>query len=318
MQALWQWLKQVWPGARRSPGFVRRRVLCAGPNELHQVAYTEWGDPQNPEVVVCVHGLSRNGRDFDHLAQALAGRYRVVCPDIAGRGQSDWLENKADYAISTYVADMVTLIARLDVESVHWVGTSMGGVIGMTLAAQARSPIRSLVLNDVGPFISGSTLASLRDYLGKAPRFASVDAAEAYTRKVCGDALGQLSDAHWRHLTEHAIRQTAAGDWEMCYDPGIAEAFKVPFLSWFNVDLWATYDAVRCPTLVLRGAESDVLAQDTYAEMAGRGPHATLVEVPGVGHAPMLLNDAEIAVVRDFLAAQSKAGRRETIGNTSA
>ena len=318
MQALWQWLKQALVGQGQAHGFVQRRVLCAGPNELHQVAYTEWGDPQNPEVVVCVHGLSRNGRDFDHLARALAGRYRVVCPDMPGRGASDWLQNKADYAIPTYVADMVTLIARLNVDSVHWVGTSMGGVIGMELAAQARSPVRSLVLNDVGPFISGSTLASLRDYLGKAPRFASVDAAEAYTRKVCGDAFGPLSDAHWRHLTEHAIRQTADGDWEMCYDPGIAEAFKLPFLSFFHVDLWSTYDAVRCPTLVLRGAESDVLAQDTYAEMARRGPRAKLVEVPGVGHAPMLLNDAEIAVVRDFLATQNAAGRGETIGNTSA
>lgn len=311
-----QWCRRLWRRWKIPGGFRAHRVLCAGRDDLHHMAYTDWGDPENPDVVVCVHGLSRNGRDFDHLAAALAGRYRVVCPDLPGRGQSDWLDNKADYTIATYVADMVTLIARLNVEQVHWVGTSMGGVIGMTLAALPRSPVKSLVLNDVGPYISGNTLASLRDYLGKAPRFASVDEAEAYTRKVCGNTLGALSDAHWRHLTEHAIRQTADGDWEMCYDPGIAEAFKLPFLSYFNVDLWSTYDAVRCPTLVLRGAESDVLAQDTYADMAGRGPRATLVEVPGVGHAPMLLNAAEIAVVRDFLAEQGNAAGGETIGNT--
>lgn len=311
------WCQRLWRGKKIPGGFASQRVLCAGRDDLHHVVYTEWGDPKNPEVVVCVHGLSRNGRDFDHLAAALSGRYRVVCPDLPGRGRSDWLDNKADYTIATYVADMVTLIARLNVERVHWVGTSMGGVIGMTLAALPRTPVKSLVLNDVGPFISGTTLASLRDYLGKAPRFGSVDEAEAYTRKVCGDALGPLSDAHWRHLTEHAIRQAADGGWEMCYDPGIADAFKLPFLAFFNVDLWATYDAVRCPTLVLRGAESDVLAQDTYAEMARRGPRATLVEVPGVGHAPMLLNADEIAVVSEFLVAQTKAGERETIGNTS-
>lgn len=302
MKAFVKWCKAILQGGSETPPFVRRRVLCAGRNELHHIAYTEWGDAQNPEVVVCVHGLSRNGRDFDPLAAALAERYRVICPDMAGRGQSDWLKNKADYSIETYVADMVTLIARLDVEQVHWVGTSMGGVIGMALAAQARNPVKSLVLNDVGPFISGSTLSQLRDYLGKAPRFASVDDAETYTRKVCGDALGPLTDPQWRHLTEHAIRPTADGGWEMCYDPGIADSFRIPFLSFFNLDLWSTYDAVTCPTLVIRGGESDVLAAETYDEMGRRGPRAKLVELPAIGHAPMLFEEAEIKVVSDFLA----------------
>ena len=290
MNSLLEWCKATLLGWRAPPTFRTRRVLCAGAGELHALAYTEWGDPQNPEVVVCVHGLTRNGRDFDLLARVLAKRFRVICPDMAGRGKSDWLSHKSDYAIPTYVADMVTLIARLDVEAVHWVGTSMGGVIGMALAAEEKSPIKSLLLNDVGPFIAGATLSQLREFLGKAPRFASVDEAEAYTRRVCGDALGPLTDAHWRHLTEHAIRQTAQGDWEMCYDPGIADPFRIPFINFFSLDLWSTYDAIRCPTLVLRGAESDVLAADTYAAMARRGPQARLVEVPAVGHAPMLLD----------------------------
>lgn len=295
-----QWWKKHFGGAVAAE-FSARRVLCAGANDLHYVAYTEWGARDNPEVVICAHGLSRNGRDFDPLARALAADYRVICPDMPGRGRSDWLDKKSDYAIDTYVADMVTLIARLDVEQVHWVGTSMGGVIGMTLAAHERSPIRSLVLNDVGPYISGNTLAQLRDYLGKAPRFASLEEAEAYTRKVCGDALGPLTDDDWRHLTEHAIRPAAGGGWEMCYDPGIAQAFRVPFLSFFNLDLWSTYDAVRCPTLVLRGAGSDVLPGEIGRAMAERGPRARVVEVPGVGHAPMLLDAAQIAVVSEFL-----------------
>ena len=172
-------------------------VQCISPAGLHRMAYTEWGEPDNPKVLVCVHGLTRSGRDFDFLAERLAGEYRVVCPDVVGRGRSDWLKNKALYGVPQYAADMVTLLARLNVDSVHWLGTSMGGLIGMALAAQENTPIARLVLNDVGPTITAVSLRRIGDYLGQAPRFESVEQAEAFVRYV-SIPFGKLSDQKLR------------------------------------------------------------------------------------------------------------------------
>lgn len=280
-----------------------RKVLCAGPHGLHHIAYTEWGASDNPEVVVCVHGLTRNSRDFDELACALAADYRVVCPDVVGRGRSDWLGVKADYGFPLYIADMVTLIARLDVEAVHWVGTSMGGLIGMLIAALPHSPVQRLVLNDVGPLITPLALQRIAQYVGTAPVFADLDAAEAYLREICAP-FGALSDAQWRHLTRHSVRpqqaQDQAGGYVMHYDPALGERFRTAPVD-APVELWSAYDAIRCPTLALRGAESDLLAPETLHQMAQRGPRAQTVEFPAVGHAPMLMDPAQIAVVVDFL-----------------
>ena len=277
-----------------------RKVQCLGAHGLHRMAYTEWGDPANTKVLVCVHGLTRNGRDFDFLARALASEYRVVCPDVVGRGRSDWLSVKTDYGFPQYVADMITLIARLDVDEVHWVGTSMGGIIGMLVAAMPDSPIRRLVLNDVGPMITLESIQRIAEYVGDAPVFADKAAAIAYVKSVSAP-FGQLSEAQWAHLTEYAIRPVEGG-FTMIYDPGIAEPFRDnPLVE--NVDLWAVYDTIRCPTLVTRGAESDLLLHETALEMAARGPRAQLAEIPNVGHAPMLLDEAQIAVVRNFLLA---------------
>jgi len=283
-----------------------RQVQCCDPHGLHRMAYTEWGDADNPRVLVCVHGLTRNGRDFDDLARALADHYRVVCPDVVGRGRSDWLGVKDDYGFPVYVADMVTLIARLDVEEVHWVGTSMGGIIGMILASQAGTPITRMVLNDVGPIITATSLRRIGQYVGRAPRFADFAAAEAYIREV-GAPFGALSAAQWRHLTEYSIRAVddTEGGFAMVYDPGLGDAFRsTPIVT--DIDLWPVYDGVRCPTLALRGAESDLLEAATFAAMAGRGPRARTVEFAGVGHAPMLMDPAQIAVVRDFLLADGR------------
>ena len=287
------------PSAGSEPVEPRQHsVRCIGPHGLHRMAYTEWGDPANPRVLLCVHGLTRNGRDFDDLARTLASRYRVVCPDVVGRGRSAWLPVKDDYQLPTYVADMVTLIARLDVDSVHWVGTSMGGLIGMLLASLPDTPIRRLVLNDVGPLVTLSSIQRIGQYVGQAPVFPSREAAEAYIREV-SVPFGRLSDAQWRHLTEFSIRE-AEGGWVMRYDPGIAEPFrKSPLVA--DVDLWSVYDAIVCPTLVVRGAESDLLLRETALEMGARGPRARLVEVPEVGHAPMLMEPAQIAPIGDFL-----------------
>jgi pimeloyl-ACP methyl ester carboxylesterase len=266
------------------------------------MAYVEWGDPANPKVLVCVHGLTRSGRDFDFLAQALADEYRVVCPDVVGRGRSDWLRNKSLYALPQYCADMTTLLARLDVETVHWVGTSMGGLIGMALACQPETPITRLVLNDVGPVIQGGSLERIGEYLGRAPRFDGIEQAEAFVRFVSAP-FGNFSDEQWRHLTVHVTRTASDGKVEFAYDPGIAQPFREMQQAGGgkDIELWPLYDGIACPTLLLRGVNSDLLAHDTALEMSRRGPCARLVEVPGVGHAPMFMDAAQVAPVREFL-----------------
>lgn len=277
----------------------RRLVQCASPRGLHRIAYLEWGDARNRDVVVCVHGLTRSSRDFDELARALCGQFRVVCPDIAGRGDSDWLADPVLYAAPQYLSDMVTLIARLDVESVNWVGTSLGGLIGMALAAQRHSPVAKLVLNDAGPVISHASLERIAGYLGKAPVFGSIEQADAYMRDIAAP-FGPHSDAQWRFLTETWLRANDDGTWRAHYDPRIAEPFRAT-LPEKDMELWSLYDAIGCPTLVLRGEHSDLLSRATAREMAQRGPKAKVVEIRGVGHAPTLMNPDQIALVREFL-----------------
>lgn len=283
------------------PEFREKSVQCLGAHGLHRMAYVEWGDPDNPRVLVCVHGLTRNGRDFDDLAREMSRDYRVICPDVAGRGRSDWLKVPADYGFPSYLADMAALIARLDVETVHWVGTSMGGLIGMLLAAQPDTPITRMVLNDVGPLITAESLKRIGEYVGKAPLFASLEEAEKYLRLI-NASFGKLTDPQWRHLTETSVRPRPDGQWEMRYDPAIGEPFRQSFV-FADVDLWPIYDAVKCPTLLVRGAESDLLKAATAEAMTARGPKARLAAVPGVGHAPMFSDSFQIGLVRDFLLA---------------
>ncbi|HVB48451.1 MAG TPA: alpha/beta hydrolase [Burkholderiales bacterium] len=279
----------------------QRFVQCASPRGLHRTAYLEWGEARNPKALVCVHGLTRCARDFDALARELSAHYRVVCPDVAGRGDSDWLPDPLLYATPQYVADMVTLIARLDVDSVHWVGTSMGGLIGMALAAQAGTPVTRLVLNDVGPVIAKSSLERIGAYLGTVPSFQSVEAAEQYVRMVSA-SFGPHSDAQWRFLTEVVLRPNDDGGYRLHYDPRIAEPYRA-LMPDKDLELWPLYDALRCPTLVLRGARSDLLARATCEQMVARGPRARVVEIPDVGHAPTLVHEDQITIVRDFLLA---------------
>jgi pimeloyl-ACP methyl ester carboxylesterase len=274
-------------------------VQCLSPSGLHRMSYVEWGARDNPRVLICVHGLTRNARDFDALAEALSGHYRVICPDVVGRGLSAHLRDPSGYTVPQYLADMVTLIARLNVESVHWLGTSMGGLIGMALAAQEHSPIRKLVLNDVGPILDVASLQRIATYVGADPNWATVDEAVAYV-KLISATFGPLSEAQWYHLTEHSIARRPDGRWEFRYDPRIAEAYKAAFTG-KHIDLWPLYQAISCPTLVIRGAESDLLARETWQQMGSCGPRAKLAEIPGVGHAPMFQSDEQIAVVRDFL-----------------
>ena len=277
----------------------RRSVQCASPGGLHRVSYLEWGDPRNRHVVVCVHGLTRSAHDFDELARALCGQFRVVCPDLAGRGDSDRLADPMLYWVPQYTSDMVTLLARLDAESVFWVGTSLGGLVGMAIAAQAGTPVQRLVLNDSGPVVSKASLERIGAYVGQTPVFRDFEAAEKHVRQIAAP-FGPHSDAQWRFLARNWVRQNPDGTWRPHYDPAIAQPYRANMPEG-DLVLWPIYDAIRCPTLVLRGERSDLLSRETTAAMAQRGPKARVVEIAGVGHAPTLLHADQIGIVRDFL-----------------
>lgn len=250
-----------------------RRVQCASAVGLHDVAYTEWGDPDNPRVLVCVHGLTRSGRDFDRLAAALSDVYRVVCPDIAGRGKSDWLADPRLYGIPQYVSDMVTLIARLDVEAVDWFGTSMGGLIGLALAGLPGAPIRRMIVNDVGPRIEADALQRIGEYLGVHPRFATEQEGIEYLTSL-SLPFGELSADEWCEINAPLLRELPEGGWTLRYDPRIAEPFKAttPELAALGeAALWRAIETTEAEVLVVRGAMSDLLSRETVAEMMRRG-----------------------------------------------
>lgn len=284
-------LRPLWP-------MRQNHVLCLTGRQLHRMAYTEWGDPANQRVLICIHGLTRNCHDFDALGRVLGADYRVVCPDIAGRGGSDWLHNREDYAVEVYAAHLLTLLGRLNVIEVDWLGTSMGGLIGMFLASLEHSPIRRLILNDIGPVLPGPALARIAEYVGLAPVFADADVAEAYLRQIFA-GFGELSDRQWHTLTLNSLRRCGDG-WRMNYDPAIGDTMRSALVD-HDVEMWEMYDRVQCPTLVFHGMNSDLLRPDTVAEMAQRGPLAQCIEVPRAGHAPMLMSDEQIARIKGFL-----------------
>jgi pimeloyl-ACP methyl ester carboxylesterase len=275
-------------------------VLCLDSSGFHRTHYYDWGEEDNPRVLICVHGLTRTGRDFDFLARALERDYRVVCPDVAGRGRSEWLETKSDYGYAQYCADMTALIARVTAGSertIDWLGTSMGALIGIVMAARRGTPIRKLVLNDAGMLVPKAALERLGRYVGLDVRFPTLEALEASLRRVCAP-FGPLSDEHWRHLTIHSAKQHADGSWSANYDLAIRAPFDGEIV---DADLSAYWKAVRCPTLLIRGAQSDVLLRETAAAMTASGPRARLAEIEGVGHAPMLMVPEQIEIVRAFL-----------------
>jgi pimeloyl-ACP methyl ester carboxylesterase len=303
--------------------------LGLGPHGFHRVAYTEWGDPEGRHLVVCVHSLSRNSRDFDDLAASLAARgCRVVCMDVVGRGDSDWLEHKQDYGFSQYLSDAAALLARLTAPPykvsllrrlqgasegprIDWIGTSMGGLIGMMIAAKPNSPIRRLVLNDVGPLVPWGALVRLKlASSGAGTRFASLDEVERHLRETCA-SFGPLEDGQWRRLAQHGSRRGENGTYTLACDPAIVNTlrrgrnagveFGNNFL--FGIDLWPVWDEVVCPTLVLRGSESDLLLESTVRRMRVRGPRVEFVEFPGIGHAPWLMSEDQIGAVSEFILA---------------
>ncbi|HPH12545.1 MAG TPA: alpha/beta hydrolase [Burkholderiaceae bacterium] len=290
-------------------------VSCPDASGGHRMAYWEWGDPTSGHVIVCVHGLSRQGRDFDVLAQALCKRadhpVRVVCPDVVGRGKSDWLKDPTGYQVPNYAGDMLALLAKLAPTRLDWVGTSMGGLIGMVICGQPDLPlpvpVSRLVLNDVGPAIQWEAIQRIGQYLGKSGRFASVEEA-AQAMWAISSSFGPHTREQWLALSRPMLKAMtdAQGGYALHYDPAIA----IPFGAATQESaaqgeqlLWKLYDNIKASTLLVRGAQSDLLSPQTAFAMTQRGPKAKLVEFDGVGHAPTFIADDQVEVVASFLLA---------------
>ena len=276
------------------------KVLSLTRGRFHAIAYTDWGDERAERAAICVHGLSRQSRDFDPLASRLARLgYRAICPDLPGRGRSDRLADADDYALPQYTADMTALIARVNRAQVDWIGTSLGGLVGIVLAGMPGSPIRRLVINDIGPYLPLMALRRIGDAVRRAPGvFPDIASAEAWYREALSP-YGALTAGQWAHITRHSLIEEEGG-WRQHHDPAIASVFSFGWV--YNLNLWRYWDQIRCPVLVLRGEFSDLLLPGVAAEMAGRGPGAELVEVPGVGHCPALLDEGQIGIITDWLA----------------
>ncbi len=263
---------------------------------FHKVVYHEWGSEDNERVIVCVHGLARNSRDFDEIAKVLSREYRVVCPDIVGRGASDWLADPQGYAIPQYLSDMTALIARLGVDQVDWLGTSMGGIIGMALASLPNNPIRKLILNDIGAFVSKESLQRIGGYLIPAA-YASLEDAVA-GMKVTYPALKHLNEGQWAHLAKCGYRLDG-GVWTQHYDPAIGDMTRAAAV--MDVDLWPLWRAIQCPQLLIWGETSDVLSASTVQQMQAENPSMTLYSIPDTPHVPSLMEDEQIKQVSEWL-----------------
>lgn len=282
---------------------------------FHKVAYIEWGQASSQPPIICVHGLTRNSRDFDDLASYLssAGR-QVFCPDVVGRGDSDWLKNPLHYTYEQYLADMNAMIARTCATEVDWIGTSMGGLLGMMLAAVPNSPIKRLVLNDVGPQISTKALARLSKYVGREPDFSSVDAAKAYFKSIYAD-FGNLTEAQWDKLTATSIHQVAPNKFISKLDHGVKITPTKSKIAWdvllhphkalegtlFDIDLWQIWRKVTCPVLVIHGQNSNILQPATIQKMQQIHPHTEVIDIPNTGHAPALLDEEQHVIINHFL-----------------
>jgi pimeloyl-ACP methyl ester carboxylesterase len=294
------------PSGQAAPG---------GPG-IHRMGYWRWGDAAAPHVVLCVHGLTRQGRDFDVIAQAIvqrgAGRTQVVCADVAGRGQSDWLPDPAGYQVPCYAMDMALLIAALKPQTLDWIGTSMGGLIGMAVCGSPLlttiAPgvaVRRLVLNDVGPALRWEAIVRIGSYVGMAPRFPSVQAA-ADAFWAVSSSFGPHTPAQWLALSTPMVRkmEDAQGGYAVHYDPAIGVPFRAvtqEMAAQGEAMVWAAYDQITAQTLVLRGELSDLLSRETAGQMAQRGPQARVIEIAGVGHAPTLIATDQVQHVLNFL-----------------
>ena len=265
---------------------------------FHRLYYREWGDPNNEHTIICVHGLTRNSRDFDELAKVLSRQYRVICPDVVGRGNSDWFGNKEHYNITQYCADINVLMAHLRIQKVHFIGTSMGGLIGMLLAGMTNTPFQSLILNDVGPLIKRSELQTMGEYVGRAPVFANRDELYHYFKTIYQGSCAILNKKQIKQMARYSSFKTNGG-YRLHYDPKIGDAFRKNY-TYFNFELWKYWEEIECPVMVLRGSESTFLTTDIIDKMTNTNETLKIVEIPGAGHTPLMKTGSEINLVSDF------------------
>jgi pimeloyl-ACP methyl ester carboxylesterase len=284
--------------------------MIATPHRKHSVAFSiddqvrhmavhEWGERRNARVLVCVHGLTRNGRDFDVIADALSAEYRVLCPDIPGRGESDWLASAEQYAIPNYVTAVRAMLHDLGVQRFDWIGTSMGGLIGMMLAGGPISSMRRFVINDIGPHIERVALERIAQYVGLSPLFPDYPSLFAAMQEGIS-LFGPLTEEQRHHVVRTSCQQRPDGQWEFKVDPKIGNAFRAG-LAEPAADLWPLWESIMQPTLILRGSYSDLLSEDTVEKMLRTHPHSQAVTIAATGHAPMLMDAPTIARIKKFL-----------------
>lgn len=272
--------------------------LGMSPEGFHRLSYLEWGERDNPEVLICVHGLMRNAHDFDYLARELSKEYRIICPDIVGRGDSDYIGSTLIYNFTQYISDMVALISRIGVSEVNWLGTSMGGIIGMMMASMPKTPIKKLILNDVGMVIPSLAMTRIATYARNDLGFQSLDEAKKYFKLIM-PAFGIRDEEKWDHIVKWGTRQAQDGTHKLAYDPAIGQAFVS--VSANDIHLETFWNDLKCPVLVLRGEDSDLLTPEIINKMSILQPQMDVIEIPNAGHAPALMSAFEIECVRGWL-----------------
>ena len=278
------------------------KISCQNSTESYQIAYREWGNPHQEKVLICVHGLTRNSKDFDHLAHELQSNYRIICPDVVGRGQSDWLSHPANYGIPLYVSDLLTLIQQLNLTSVDWLGTSMGGLIGMNIASLPNSPIKRLILNDVGAEVSAASLQRIAKYLCQQPPiFDDLTLVKEYVKKIYS-GFGDLTEDQWESLARNSVKLNDQGQYILNYDPAISTPFlQAKHAALKPADLWNMWDLIQCPVLLLHGENSDLLLPETIDKMLVNHPLLTVKHLANCGHAPALMSLEQIDMIRMWL-----------------
>lgn len=272
------------------------------PQGFHTLAYVEWGDQDNPDVLICVHALTRNSRDFDYLARDLQKKYRIICPDLLGRGKSEYVRQPSVYNFKQYMNDLVALLAHAHVQKVHWLGTSLGGILGMMLASQPHSPLKSLILNDIGMIVPSAALQRIETYAHTEHEFSNLEDAKRYFQTVLAP-IGPLDSKKWDHLTKHGTLAHQDGTLSLAYDPAIGENFATRPTPTLHFETY--WQAIHCPILLLYGEDSDFLSQDIITKMLYLQPATQIEAIPECGHAPSLMEPDQIHLVEEWLERES-------------
>lgn len=290
---------------------TKHTIALPNPAGKHQMTYYEWGNPQSERVLVCVPGLTRNGRDFDFLAAALGHEYRILAVDLIGRGKSDWMQDPAHYTIEQYIADLMGWMHQLGLSQVDFIGASLGGILGMLIAAMPHSPIQRLILDDVGPVIKQESIARLSGEVKANPIFASLGELKDFLKKVYAQT-GSMEPYHWDHLLAHDHLALPEGGYARAYDPQLFKSFA-PMQNGHDITFWPVFKAIHVPIFVLHGSESSVLTPDICAQMLEAQPTMTIIDLPGIGHAPSLMDERHIRLIAGWLGVISTSDER-TLG----